>query len=78
MKINYFFATLITAAFLFTGCDSKGIDESLIANTKENTPYLEKFVSRPSHPHTFTLSKTCCILLECHIECSSKKLLTIL
>ena len=53
MKINYFFATLITAVFLFTGCDSKGIDESLIANTKENTPYIEKFVSK-----TFKLTTT--------------------
>ncbi len=53
MKINYFFATLITAVFLFTACDSKGIDESLIANTKENTPYIEKFVSR-----TFKLTTT--------------------
>ena len=53
MKINYFFATLITAVFLFTGCDSKGIDESLIANTKENTPYIEKFVAK-----TFKLTTT--------------------
>ena len=53
MKINYIFATLLTALFLFTGCDSKGIDESLIANTKKNTPYEEKFVSR-----TFKLTTT--------------------
>ena len=53
MKINYIFATLITALFLFTGCDSKDIDESLIANTKENTPYVEKFVSQ-----TFKLTTT--------------------
>ena len=53
MKINYIFAILIAALFLFTGCDSKDIDESLIANTKENTPYVEKFVSQ-----TFKLTTT--------------------
>lgn len=53
MKINYIFATLITALFLFTGCDSKDIDESLIANTKKNTPHIEKFVSK-----TFKLTTT--------------------
>jgi thiol-disulfide isomerase/thioredoxin len=53
MKINYIFATLVTALFLFTGCDSKDIDESLIANTKENNPYVEKFVSK-----TFKLTTT--------------------
>jgi len=53
MKIKYIFATLITALFLFTGCDSKDIDESLIANAKENTPYEEKFVSQ-----TFKLTTT--------------------
>jgi len=41
------------ALFLFTGCDSKDIDESLIANAKNNTPYEEKFVSR-----TFKLTTT--------------------
>jgi thiol-disulfide isomerase/thioredoxin len=47
MKINYFLATLLTTLFLFTGCDSKSeIDESLIANTKKNTPYEEKFISK--------------------------------
>jgi len=54
MKINYFFATLLTTVFLFTACDSKSeIDENLIANTKNNTPYEEKFVSR-----TFKLTTT--------------------
>jgi thiol-disulfide isomerase/thioredoxin len=54
MKINYFFATVLTTLFLFTGCDSKSeIDESLIANTKNNTPYEVKFVSR-----TFKLTTT--------------------
>ncbi len=54
MKITYFFATLLTALFLFTGCDSKSeIDESLIANTKNNTPYVKKFVSK-----TFKLTTT--------------------
>lgn len=57
MKINYIFATLVTALFLFTGCDSKDIDESLIANTKENNPYVEKFVSQ-SFKLTTTDGKT--------------------
>ncbi|KAB7883133.1 TlpA family protein disulfide reductase [Poseidonibacter ostreae] len=47
MKINYTFAALLTALFLFTGCDSKSeIDQNLIANTKNNTPYVKKFVSK--------------------------------
>jgi|TARA_B100001063_G_scaffold75878_1_gene70132 thiol-disulfide isomerase/thioredoxin len=47
VKINYTFAALLTALFLFTGCDSKSeIDQNLIANTKNNTPYVKKFVSK--------------------------------
>ncbi len=53
MKINYIIISIIMALFLFTGCDSKDIDESLIANAKNNTPYEEKFVSR-----TFKLTTT--------------------
>ena len=47
MNTKYFFATLLTAIFLFTGCDSKSeIDDSLIANVKENKPIIKEFVSR--------------------------------
>jgi thiol-disulfide isomerase/thioredoxin len=53
MKIKYIISSIIMALFLFTGCDSKDIDESLIANAKNNTPYEEKFVSR-----TFKLTTT--------------------
>ncbi|KAB7881953.1 TlpA family protein disulfide reductase [Poseidonibacter lekithochrous] len=54
MKTNYFFAVFLTSLFLFTGCDSKSeIDDSLIANTKKNTPYVKKFVSK-----TFKLTTT--------------------
>ena len=47
MNTKYFFATLLTTIFLFTGCDSKSdIDDSLIANVKENKPINKEFVSR--------------------------------
>lgn len=47
MNTKYFFATLLTTIFLFTGCDSKSdIDDSLIANVKENKPIIKEFVSR--------------------------------
>jgi len=54
MNTKYIFATLITTLFLFSGCDSKSeIDESLVANVKNNTPIEEKF-----EPKTFKLTTT--------------------
>ena len=54
MNTKYFFATLITSLFLFTGCDSKSeIDESLIANTENNNPIIEEFKAK-----TFKLTTT--------------------
>lgn len=53
MKTNYFFVTLLTALFLFTGCDSKSIDESLVADTAANNPYEKKFEAK-----TFKLTTT--------------------
>ncbi len=54
MNTKYYFAALITAVFLFTGCDSKSeFDESLVANAKNNNPIIKEFVSR-----TFKLTTT--------------------
>ena len=54
MNSKYFLVTAILALFLFTGCDGKSqIDESLVANAKDNTPYEKVFVSK-----TFNLTTT--------------------
>ena len=54
MKTKYLIASCLTALFLFTGCDSKSeIDESLVANSKNNKPVREEFISK-----TFKLTTT--------------------
>jgi thiol-disulfide isomerase/thioredoxin len=54
MNTKYFLATTLLALALLTGCDSKSqIDENLVANTKNNTPYQEVFVAK-----TFNLTTT--------------------
>jgi len=54
MKTKYIFAGILSALFLFTGCDSKSeIDENLVANTKNNKPVEKKFVAK-----TFKLTTT--------------------
>ncbi|MFA9375086.1 MAG: TlpA disulfide reductase family protein, partial [Poseidonibacter sp.] len=54
MKTKYLIASCLTALFLLTGCDSKSeIDESLVANSKNNKPVREEFISK-----TFKLTTT--------------------
>lgn len=54
MKTKYLIASCLTALFLLTGCDSKSeIDESLVANSNNNKPVREEFVSK-----TFKLTTT--------------------
>jgi len=54
MNTKHFFATFITALFIFTGCDFKSdIDESLVANAKNNNPIIEEFKAK-----TFKLTTT--------------------
>lgn len=46
MNTKHIIASFLTLTFLFSGCESKSeIDENLVANVKNNTPEIKKFIS---------------------------------
>lgn len=54
MKRKILFAGILSALFLFTGCETKSeIDESLVANSSNNEPVREEFIEK-----TFKLTTT--------------------